>query len=334
MDSLKDTLQHLYEHNTLSKAEAKTVLKDISAEKYNELQVCSFMSVYNMRSITPEELAGFMEALIDLSEKVDIDPSDKIDMCGTGGDGKNTFNISTLSSVVIAATGIKVTKHGNYGVSSACGSSNVLEALGYTFTKDVDDLKRQLEECNICFLHAPLFHPALKFVGKIRRSLAVKTFFNMLGPLVNPVQPQYQSVGVFSLKLQRLYKHIFENTKKQFSIMYDLGGYDESSLTGITKCITNSGEQLVNPGDFGYHTLRPEDIFGGNTVDEARNIFSNVLTNQAPDAHLDVICANVALALQLYKPNEDLKDLALIARETIVSGKAKDNFDKLLTLSN
>jgi len=334
MDSLKEVLQYLYEHNTLTKKEAKSVLTDISKEKFNEMQVCSFMSVYNMRSITPEELAGFMEALIDLAIPLSIDPSDKIDMCGTGGDGKNTFNISTLSSVVLAASGIKVTKHGNYGVSSACGSSNVLEALGYKFTKDEDRLKRELEACNICFLHAPLFHPALKFVGKIRRSLAVKTFFNMLGPLVNPVQPQYQSVGVFSLKLQRLYKHIFEKTIKQYSVMYDLGGYDEASLTGITKCIRNNGEHLVNPEDFGYKTYKSEDIFGGNTIEEAKLIFENVLNNNAPQAHIETVSANVALAMQLYKPENTLVDLAEEAKELITSGKAKSNFEKLLNLSN
>ena len=333
MDNLKEILQHLYEHNTLTRSEAKQILTDISAEKYNEMQVCSFMSVYNMRSITPEELAGFMEALIELAVPVDIDPSDKIDMCGTGGDGKNTFNISTLSSVVIASSGIKVTKHGNYGVSSACGSSNVLEALGYSFSKDPERLQRELDECNICFLHAPLFHPALKFVGKIRRALAVKTFFNMLGPLVNPVQPMYQSVGVFSLKLQRLYKHIFEKSEKQYSIMYDLGGYDETSLTGITKCIRNDGEHLINPEDFGYKTYMPNDIFGGNTIEEARDIFMNLLSNNAPQSHIDVVSANVALAMQLYKPEKSLVDLSAEANELIFSGKAKQNFEKLLNLN-
>jgi len=332
MDDMKEVIQTLNEHNTLTKEAAKALLIEISEGKYNEIQVCAFISTFLMRSVTVDELSGFMEALLHLAKPTNVDPKGKIDMCGTGGDGKNTFNISTISAVVAAATGIKVTKHGNYGVSSACGSSNVLESLGYQFTDDGNRLNKQLDTCNICFLHAPQFHPAMKFVGPIRKQLAIKTFFNMLGPLVNPVQPEYQSVGVFSLKLQRLYNYIFQNTNRKYSVIHDLNGYDEISLTGITKIVTNKGESLISPFDFGTNTYKQSDLFGGNTIEEAKQMFLAVLDDECPRAHKDVICANVASALQLYKPKTSLRDLFEEAKVAIESKKAKQNFLKLLSL--
>ncbi len=330
---MKEILNHLFKHKKLSKSEAKEILKNISDGKYNEFQVASFISVFQMRSITVEELAGFREALLDLAKRPILDNSDSIDLCGTGGDGKNTFNISTLTSFVLASMGIKVTKHGNYGVSSVCGSSNVLEHLGYVFTNDGSELQRELDNCNLCFLHAPLFHPAMKFVAPIRRQMGVKTFFNMLGPLVNPVQPKKQSVGVFSLKLQRLYSHLFQDTEKDYTIIYDLEGYDEVSLTGTSKIIKKEGEFMISADSFSTNSLHPASIFGGNTIEQAAQIFLNVLNNTCPQEHVKVVAANAAIALSLYEPNTDLTHLYQQSKETIESGAAKRTLDSLIAMS-
>jgi len=331
---MKEILNYLFQHNKLTKTEARDILKDISAEKYNAYQVASFINVFQLRSITVDELSGFRHALLDLAKKPDLDVSDSIDLCGTGGDGKNTFNISTLTSFVVAAMGRKVTKHGNYGVSSVCGSSNVLEKLGYTFTNDETKLQKQLDTCNLCFLHAPLFHPAMKFVAPIRKQMGVKTFFNMLGPLVNPIQPKKQSVGVFSLKLQRLYGHLLQDSNKDYSIIYDLEGYDEISLTGTSKVINKDGEILLTAESFTTKPLQPESIFGGNTIDEAAKIFYNVLENKSPKEHVEVVAANTAIALSLYEPNADLTDLYNQAKQTIESGNARKTLNKLIEISS
>ena len=226
---MKATLNKLINHEILAKEDAKQILVNIAKGDYNTSQIAAFLTVYMMRSISLEELEGFRDALLELCIKVPIEDYNTIDLCGTGGDGKNTFNISTLASFVTAGAGVLVSKHGNYGVSSISGSSNVMESLGIKFSNDTDFLKRCLDEAGICVLHAPLFHPAMKNVGPIRKELGLKTFFNMLGPLVNPVQPEYQSVGVFSLKLQRLYNYNFQEADRKYAVMYDLGGYDEIS---------------------------------------------------------------------------------------------------------
>jgi len=207
---MKKILNRLFEHEKLTRDEAREVLSKIAANDYNDSQVAAFITVYLMRTVSKDELSGFRDALLDLCLKVDMNGIESIDLCGTGGDGKNTFNVSTLSSFVVAGAGYKVTKHGNYGVSSVCGSSNVLEAVGYNFTNNIDQLKAQLDKTNIAFFHAPLFHPAMKSVAPVRRNLGVKTFFNMLGPIVNPVRPTHQISGVFSLKLLRLYQFILQ----------------------------------------------------------------------------------------------------------------------------
>ncbi len=330
---MKAILSHLYEHNRLSFDEAKEVLTDISKEKYKPYEVASFMTVFQMRSISVDELAGFREALIELAQPVDIDGDDCIDLCGTGGDGKNTFNISTATACVLAALGKKVTKHGNYGVSSVCGSSNVLDNLGYRFSNDSKKLQSHLDECNLCFLHAPLFHPAMKFVAPIRREMGVKTFFNMLGPLVNPIKPKQHAVGVFSLKLQRLYSHLLQKTDRNYSVVYDLSGYDEVSLTGTTKLIDRSGEHLISPSAFGLVQQSQDSIFGGDTIEEAAGIFRKVLDGTCPEAHLKVVSANAAVALRLYNPEDSLQDSYELAKETILSGAVGKNFDKLVALS-
>lgn len=320
---MKKILNQLFEHEKLTKDQAKEVLINISKNVYNDSQVAAFISVYLMRGISVEELQGFREALLDLCIPIDIEGQDAIDLCGTGGDGKNTFNISTLSSFVVAGAGYKVTKHGNYGVSSVCGSSNVLEHLGYKFTKEADILKKQLDESNICFLHAPLFHPALASVGPIRRQLGVKTFFNMLGPLVNPAQPNHQSVGVFNLKIARLYQYLHEDLDKKYSIIHALDGYDEISLTGKTKIINKNEEFLASPSYFGLPTYEAKDIFGGDTIESAANIFVSILDGKGTQAQEDVVIANSATAIQCFDENKPISDCVAEARTSLQSGKAK-----------
>ena len=232
---MKDILNRLINHETISKEEARNVLVNISAGKYNHSQIAAFLTVYMMRSITLEELEGFRDALLEMCLSTDLAQYDPIDLCGTGGDGKDTFNISTLACFVTAGAGVKVAKHGNYGVSSGCGSSNVMEHLGIKFSNEQDFLKRSMDEAGICFLHAALFHPAMKNVAPIRKELGVKTFFNMLGPMVNPAFPKNQVVGVFSLELARMYAYLYQKTDKNFTILHALDGYDEISLTGNTK---------------------------------------------------------------------------------------------------
>ena len=328
---MKGILNQLFDHQKLTKKQAKEVLINISQDKYNASQLAAFISVYLMRNISVDELAGFRDALLDLCVKVDFDGLPIIDLCGTGGDSKNTFNISTLSSFVVAGAGYHVAKHGNYGVSSISGSSNVLEYFGFRFTNDTDLLRKQMDASNIAFLHAPLFHPALKSVGPIRKELGVKTFFNMLGPLVNPAQPQHQSVGVFSIKLARLYQFLHEDSLKKFAIIHSVDGYDEVSLTGPVKIITNQAEQLVSSNYFGLSEYKQEDIFGGSTIKEAADIFINILENKGTQAQNDVVIANSALAIQCFDQKKDIKECVSEAKTSLETGKAKKSFQNLLT---
>ena len=328
---MKSILNQLFDHQKLTKEQAKEVLINISQDKYNTSQLAAFISVYLMRNISVDELAGFRDALLDLCIKVDFDGLPIIDLCGTGGDSKNTFNISTLSSFVVAGAGYHVAKHGNYGVSSISGSSNVLEYFGFKFTNDTDVLRKQMDAANIAFMHAPLFHPALKSVGPIRKELGVKTFFNMLGPLVNPAQPQHQSVGVFSIKLARLYQFLHEDSLKKYAIIHAVDGYDEVSLTGPVKLITNQSEQLVDSTYFGLSEYQKEDIFGGDTIKEAAEIFINILENQGTQAQNDVVIANAALAIQCFDQSKDIKDCVAEAKASLLNGKAKRSFQNLLT---
>ncbi|MEM1323257.1 MAG: anthranilate phosphoribosyltransferase [Bacteroidota bacterium] len=327
---MKQLLNRLFEHQTLGREEARQILVAISEGQYNNSQMVAFMTVYQMRTITVEELQGFREALLDLCRPVDLNGLESIDIVGTGGDGKNTFNISTLSSFIVAGAGYKVTKHGNYGVSSACGSSNVLEHLGYQFTNDIDTLKQQLDRSNICFFHAPLFHPAMKTVAPLRRELGVKTFFNMMGPLVNPARPRYQLLGVFNLGLSRLYEYIFQQTDRQFSIVYAMDGYDEISLTGAYKLRTNSGEQVLTPEAIGKPRLRQEQLYGGDTVEEAAKIFTDILKGQGTDAQFDVVTANAGTAIHCIKPEQSLEDCIAEAAESLLSKRALQHFEKLI----
>jgi len=325
---MKEILNHLFEYKTLSREEAKEILSNLAQGKYNPSQVAAFITVYLMRNITVGELEGFRDAMLELCVPVEFDGFDVIDLCGTGGDGKNTFNISTLASFVAAGADVKVAKHGNYGVSSVSGSSNVLEYFGHKFTNDIDSLKKQMDESNICFLHAPLFHPAMKNVAPIRRELGVKTFFNMLGPMVNPAKPQAQMVGVFSLELQRLYGYLYQQTDKRFAIVHALDGYDEISLTGDFKMITDEEESVVSPSSLKMKTLKQSDIFGGDTLDEAAKIFKQVISGEGTEAQNNVVIANAAMAIKTYK-EIGLEEAIDQAKTSLTSGKAFDVFKKI-----
>jgi len=327
---MKEILNHLFEHKTLSKEQAKYTLLGISRGDYNTVQIASFLTVYMMRSIRVEELEGFRDAMLELCLPIDLSAYDPMDLCGTGGDGKDTFNISTLSAFVVAGAGQRVAKHGNHGVSSMCGSSTVMEYLGYKFTNDIGELERRIESAGICFLHAPLFHPAMKNVAPIRRDLGVKTFFNVLGPMVNPAKPQKQLVGVFNLELARLYAYLYQQTDKQFMILHSLDGYDEVSLTGSFKVITNHTEQLLNPSALGLDTQTPESLSGGETVEESAQIFMNVLKNEATDAQKQAVLANAAMGLLATDRATSREEAVALARESIDSGRALGCFTKLV----
>ncbi len=329
---MKVLLNRLINHEKISSEEAKQVLVNISNGMYNPSQIASFLTVFMMRSITLEELQGFRDALLELCIPIDLKDFNAIDLCGTGGDGKDTFNISTLSSFVTAGAGINVAKHGNYGVSSACGSSNVMEYLGIKFSNDEDHLKHCIEKAGICVLHAPLFHPAMKNVAPIRRELGVKTFFNMLGPMVNPSFPKNQMVGVFNLELQRLYGYLYQQTDKNYSIVHALDGYDEISLTGNTKVISNHSETMLSPNDLGVKQIKQQEIFGGNSVEDAAKIFTNVISGKGTEAQNNVVCANAGLAIATTKQISHKEGFEL-AKESLLSGTAKKQLETLIKLS-
>lgn len=329
---MKNILNRLINHEQLTKEEAKNVLVNISGGNYNSSQISAFLTVYMMRSVSIDELSGFREALLELCVRIDLSDYNTIDLCGTGGDGKDTFNISTLASFVAAGAGIKVAKHGNYGVSSISGSSNVMEKMGIKFSNENDFLKKCVEEAGICILHAPLFHPAMKNVGSIRKELAVKTFFNMLGPMVNPAFPQNQLVGVFNLELARMYAYLYQNTDVNFTILHSLDGYDEISLTGPTKTITNTMEGMLQPEDFGVRPLLQSEIEGGKTIEESATIFMNVLSGKGTEAQNNVVCANAAMAIATVTNCTPLEGFEQ-AKESLLSKKGFEAFQKLKNLS-
>ena len=329
---MKTILNRLINHEMLSAAEAKNVLVNISNGSYNPSQIASFLTVYMMRSISIEELSGFREALLELCVRVDLSDYNTIDLCGTGGDGKDTFNISTLASFVAAGAGIKVAKHGNYGVSSISGSSNVMEKLGVKFSNDNDFLEKCIDQAGICILHAPLFHPAMKNVGPIRKELGVKTFFNMLGPMVNPSFPKNQLVGVFNLELARMYGYLYQNTDRNFTILHSLDGYDEISLTCPTKFISNSKEGVLNPDDFGIRQLLQSEIEGGKTIEESAQMFTNIISGKGTEAQNNVVCANAAMAILTVNGGSPLESFQL-AKESLLSGKGLAALNKLKNLS-
>lgn len=329
---MKDILNRLINHETISKEEAKQVIINISNDMYNPSQIACFLSVFMMRSITIEELTGFRNALLELCVAVDLKEFESIDIVGTGGDGKNTFNISTLSSFITAGAGVNVSKHGNYGVSSTSGSSNVMENLGVKFSNDEAFLKLCLDKAGICILHAPLFHPAMKNVAPIRRELGVKTFFNMLGPLVNPSFPKHHVHGVFNLEVLRLYSFLHQNSKDNYSIVYALDGYDELSLTGKAKIVSNHSEKLFSPEDLGLQHIKQDAIYGGATVEDAAKIFVDIISGKGTEAQNNVVCANAGLAIATAKQISHREGFEM-AKESLVSGKAKKSLDTLIDVS-
>lgn len=329
---MKATIESLYGHQDMSRSDAKAALLRIGRGEISAAQIAAFISVFNMRPITQVELQGFRDAMLDLARPVDLEGRETIDIVGTGGDGKNTFNISTLSCVVVAGAGYLVSKHGSYGVSSNVGSSDVLIALGYEFSNDVDVLKQQLDKAGICFLHAPLFHPAMKEVVPIRRDLKMKTFFNWLGPLLNPAKPTHQIMGTYGSAISRLYDYVMqEEVDRNYAIIHSRDGYDEVSLTGGgTQVRSRGGQRLLFPQDFGLPQLMPGGLHGGETPADGATIFHNILDNNCTDAQKAVVCANAGLAIQRIAPEKTLLDCVAEARESVESGRAKEVLKKLL----
>jgi anthranilate phosphoribosyltransferase len=329
---MRKYLQYLFEHKSLGREEAKDVLVNIGKGLYNEHEITAFMTVYLMRSITIQELQGFRDALLELCVPVDLGGDELMDIVGTGGDGKNTFNISTLACFIVAGAGQKVAKHGNYGASSVSGSSNVMEQMGYKFKNNQDLLKKELDHTGICFLHAPLFHPALKTVGPIRRNLGMRTFFNMLGPMVNPATPAFQLVGVYNLEMARIYNYLLQQGGKAFTIIHGLDGYDEISLTNDTKVITQSGEQILTPEQLGKRRVLASDIEGGDSVEDAAKIFRNILSGRGSWAQNAVVLANAAMALHSTGKYKSYDESYAMAVDSLDTGKAYQALKKLVEM--
>ncbi len=319
---MKQILNRLINKETLSSTEAKSILIDISNQKYNNAQLVSFLTVFLMRQLTVAEFVGFREALLYLSLKVDLGDFETIDLVGTGGDGKDSFNISTLSSFIVAGAGYKVTKHGNYGSSSVSGSSNVLEHLGYKFTNNVDAMKKQLDEANIAFLHAPLFHPALKAVGSVRKELGLRTIFNLLGPVVNPSKPKHQLLGVYSKEIGELYSEMLKSVNVNYSIVHSTDGYDEISLTSDFDLFTEGKYSLVSPESIGFKKISQSDIYGGKTIASAGEIFINILEGKGTDAQNNVVLVNSAYAIKTIS-GKSLEESLELAKSSLFGGKAK-----------
>lgn len=327
---MKQILYKLFEHQYLGRDEARIILQNIAQGKYNDVQVASLITVFLMRNISVEELCGFRDALLEMRVPVDLSEFSPIDIVGTGGDGKNTFNISTAACFTVAGAGFPVVKHGNYGATSVSGASNVMEQHGVKFTNDVDKLRRSMERCNIAYLHAPLFNPALKAVAPVRKSLAVRTFFNMLGPLVNPVLPHYQLLGVYNLPLLRLYSYTYQASNIKFAVVHSLDGYDEISLTKEFKVATSESEKIYTPESLGFSRYTEMDLDGGNTPEDAARIFDNVLANTATEAQKDVVIVNAAFAINVICPEKPIEECIALARESLESGRALATLKKFI----
>lgn len=329
---MREILNHLFEHKTLTRKEAESVLTNIAKGIYSESEIAAFLTVYLMRSITVDELTGFRDALLGLCIRIDLSEFDPMDVCGTGGDGKDTFNISTITAFVLAGAGIRIAKHGNYGVSSTCGSSNIMEHFGYKFSTDNDKLRNEIEKSGFCFLHAPLFNPAMKNVAPVRRALKIKTFFNMLGPMVNPSFPQNQMIGVYSLELARLYNYLFQQSSIKYVIIYSLDGYDEVSLTSDFKYILNGVEQIVSPESMGYKRAVQSDLQGGRSVPESAKLFLKILKGEGTKTQNEVVTANAQMALKCYWPSISFEECREIATDSLMGGKAYQSFNRLIKL--
>jgi len=331
---MKQILYRLFEHQFLSRDEAREILQNMVLGRYTEAQIASLITVFLMRSISVDELSGFRDALLDMRVVTDLSEYDPIDIVGTGGDGKNTFNVSTAACFVVAGAGYKVAKHGNYGATSISGASNVMEHHGVKFTTDIDKLKRSIGETNMTYLHAPIFNPALKAVAGVRKSLGVRNFFNMLGPLVNPAMPRNQLLGVYNLPLLRLYSYSFQQIGNRFAVVHSLDGYDEISLTDSFKVITGKNEHIYTPEEIGFSRNAESDLFGGDTIGEAAIIFDKVLNGVATTAQTNCVLANAAFAIRVLCPDKTIYGCIDEAREALVSGKAKEKFTKFVELNS
>jgi anthranilate phosphoribosyltransferase len=331
---MREILNHLFEHKTLSREEAEKVLTNIANGIYSESEIAAFLTVYLMRSITVDELTGFRDAMLNLCIRIDLSEFEPMDVCGTGGDGKDTFNISTLTTFVLAGAGVRIAKHGNYGVSSTCGSSNILEHFGYRFSTDIDKLKSEIDKSGVCFLHAPLFNPAMKNVVPVRRALKIKTFFNMLGPMVNPSFPARQLIGVYSLELARLYNYLYQQSSTRYMIVFSLDGYDEISLTSDFKYILNGVEQIVSPEMMSYKRAQQSELKGGSNVPESAELFMKILKGEGSSVQNDVVTINAQMALKCYFPSKSFEECREIASESLLDRKAYNSFNKLIGLQS
>lgn len=321
-------LKKILNQEQLSRVEAEEFIHAIANNEFNEIELGGILAAIQMRGLSLDEFKGFRNSLAAYATKVNLYTTDAIDVCGTGGDGKDTFNISTTTAFVLSAMGYKVVKHGNYGVSSICGSSNVLEYLGYTFTTDEDELNQQLRERNICFIHAPLFHPVLKSVGNIRKSLGVSTFFNAMGPLLNPAQPDYQLTGTFSLEMAKVYQILLKEKRKEFKVVYALDGYDELTLTADARVLGKNTDEIINANLLGVPPSAADHLKGGS-IEQSATILRTILTGKASDELIHVVAANAALGMSCFHPDKNSKQLFKQAVEFIKSGQAIQHHDQL-----
>lgn len=332
---IKAIFNRLLNHEELKREETKELLIAITRGELNDAEIAALLTAIQMRGISVEELLGFRDGILATGVPVPLDCDRYIDVVGTGGDRKNTFNISTTACFVIAGAGYKVAKHGNYAATSVSGASNVIKNHGVNFTADLDKLNRSINECGIVYLHAQLFAKAMKFVGAIRKALPFPTFFNLLGPIINPSKPQCQLLGVANLDQMRLYQQVYQKIGIDYGIVNSIDGYDEISLTGPFKVTTAAYERVFKPADLGFDIAKPEEIQAGATEEEAKDIFDNVLANKALPAQKNIVLANAAFGIQVYeKGKKTIEECIEIARESIDSGKALSTFKKFVKLNS
>ena len=330
---MKKYLEKLLSGETLSREDTRDILLGITREQYNDCQIAALLMGIQTRGATVDELLGFRDGLLETGRRVTLESDGTLDIVGTGGDGKNTFNISTCAAFVIAGAGYKVTKHGNGGSTSVSGASDVLKAHGVNFTDDTSVLQRSLDEAGICYLHAPLFAYGMKFVGPVRRSIGIPTCFNLLGPLVNPCRPKYSLHGTATQEQQRLYVHAHQKIGDDYGVITSYDGYDEISLTSGFKLVTKYFEKVYTPKDLGLDYVKPEEIYGGADAASSHAIFDAVLEGTATAAQKNVVLANAACGISILAPNLSVEDSLGIARESLESGKALDAFRKFVAIN-
>ena len=331
---MKEYLNRLVESEILSREDTHTIMLGIIGQKYNESQIAALLMALQARGVSVDELLGFRDGLLETGKRVDLDGYNTLDIVGTGGDGKNTFNISTCSAFVIAGAGYLVTKHGNGGSTSVSGASNVLQGHGVKFTDNPDILRRSLDEAGICYFHAPLFAYGMKFVGPTRKALGIPTCFNLLGPLVNPCHPKNSFHGTATQGQQRLYVNAHQKIGDNYGVVTSYDGYDEISLTSGFKLVTNNFEKVFTPKDLGLNYVNPSDIYGGATAEDAKKIFDNVLEGTATEAQKSVILANAACGISVLDRNISVEDSILMARESLDSGRALAAFRKFVEINS